>query len=215
MKSFLSWSAWMAFVLGAGSVGWSEGKESAHWKSFQSSTDRSPAEILTDYSYAGYEHGEKGIPDVQGPIFKVTDYGAKADDAISDEDPIRKAVAAAEQAGGGVVLFPPGKFLIWTDRKKVEPISDYVWLLMHAMSLCPPFVERVVFRGVKDLSPDAYKEGDIITWCQFSSTAATVKVQNTFLGQTGVRTLFTIELTTDRAREIHVSRPRRVGPTRQ
>jgi hypothetical protein len=90
------------------------------------------------------------------------------------------------------------------DRKKVEPISDYVWLLMHAMSLCPPFVERVVFRGVKDLSPDAYKEGDIITWCQFSSTAATVKVQNTFLGQTGVRTLFMIELTTNRAREIHI-----------
>jgi hypothetical protein len=90
------------------------------------------------------------------------------------------------------------------DRKKVEPISDYVWLLMHAMSLCPPFVERVVFRGVKDLSPDAYKEGDIVTWCQFSSTAATVKVQNSFLGQAGVRTLFTIELTTDRAREIHL-----------
>jgi hypothetical protein len=45
------------------------------------------------------------------------------------------------------------------DRKKVEPISDYVWLLMHAMSLCPPFAERLVFRGVKDLSPDAYKKG--------------------------------------------------------
>jgi len=122
MKSFLSWCAWMAFVVGTVSVGWSEGKDSAHWKSFESATDRSPAEILTDYSYAGYEHGEKAIPDVQGPIFKVTDYGAKADDAISDEDAIRKAVAAAEQAGGGVVLFPPGKFLIWTDRKKVEPI---------------------------------------------------------------------------------------------
>jgi hypothetical protein len=75
---------------------------------------------------------------------------------------------------------------------------------MHALSLCPPFVERVVFRGVKDLSPDAYKEGDIVTWCQFSSTAAAVKVQNSFLGQAGVRTLFTIELTTDRAREIHL-----------
>ena len=31
-----------------------------------------------------------------------------------------------------------------------------------------------------------------------------MKVQNTFLGQTGVRTLFMIELTTDRAREIHI-----------
>jgi hypothetical protein len=116
MKSFLSWCVWMAFVFGTVSVGWSEGKESAHWKSFQTATDRSPAEILTDYSYAGYEHGEKAIPDVQGPVFKVTDYGAIADDAISDEDAIRKAVAAAEEAGGGVVLFPAGKFLIFADR---------------------------------------------------------------------------------------------------
>ena len=105
-----------------GSLGWGEGKESAHWKAFQSTTDRSPAEILTDYSFAGYEHGEKGIPDVQGPVFKVTDYGAKADDAISDEDAIRKAVAEAEKAGGGVVLFSAGKFLIWADRNKADVI---------------------------------------------------------------------------------------------
>jgi hypothetical protein len=104
------------------SLGWGEGKESAHWKAFQSATDRSPADILTDYSFAGYEHGEKGIPNVQGPVFNVTDYGAKADDAISDEDAIRKAVAAAENAGGGVVLFPAGKFLIWADRNKADVV---------------------------------------------------------------------------------------------
>ena len=107
---------WVVCCLAIVSLGWGEGKESAHWKAFQSATDRSSAEILTDYSYAGYEHGEKGIPDVQGPVFKVTDYGAKADDAISDEDAIRKAVAAAESAGGGVVLFPAGKFLVFADR---------------------------------------------------------------------------------------------------
>jgi hypothetical protein len=122
MKGFLSWRVWMAFALGTCSVGWGEAKESSHWKSFQSATDRSPAEILTDYSYAGYEHGGMGIPDVQGPIFKVTDYGAKADDTISDEDAIRKAVAEAENAGGGVVLFPSGKFLIWADRNKADVI---------------------------------------------------------------------------------------------
>ena len=121
MKPFLSCLTWV-LCLGMASIRWGKSKESAHWKSFQSATDRSPAEILTDYSYAGYEHGEKGIPDVQGPIFKVTDYGAKADDAVSDEDAIRKAVAAAENAGGGVVLFPSGKFLIWADRNKADVI---------------------------------------------------------------------------------------------
>jgi len=92
------------------------------WTKFISAQDRSLPEILTDYSFAGYEHGEKAIPDVTGPIFKVTDYGALPDDGRSDEEAIRRAIAAAEQAGGGVVLFPPGKFLVWTDRKKVEPI---------------------------------------------------------------------------------------------
>ena len=89
MKSFLSSFAWLTLGFGMASIGWSEGKEPAHWKAFQSATDRSPAEILTDYSYAGYEHGEKTIPDVQGPVFKVTDYGAKANDAILDVDAIR------------------------------------------------------------------------------------------------------------------------------
>jgi len=122
VNSFLTLFAWVSLGLGMASIGWGEAKESAHWKSFQSATDRSPAGILTDYSYAGYEHGEKGIPDVQGPVFKVTDYGAIPDDAISDEDAIRKAVAAAENAGGGMVLFPAGKFLIWADRNKADVI---------------------------------------------------------------------------------------------
>ncbi|NDA27053.1 MAG: hypothetical protein EBZ05_09555, partial [Verrucomicrobia bacterium] len=49
------------------------------WTKFISAQDRSLPEILTDYSFAGYEHGEKAIPDVTGPIFKVTDYGALPD----------------------------------------------------------------------------------------------------------------------------------------
>ena len=112
----------VACFLAGVSKGWGEGAESAHWKAFQAATDRSPADVLTDYSYAGYEHGEKAIPDVAGPIFKVTDFGAVPDDGNSDEDAIRKAVAAAEQAGGGVVLFPAGKFLIWADRNKEDVI---------------------------------------------------------------------------------------------
>lgn len=113
---------WMGWVIAFHSFVQGEEKKPESWQKFLSATDRSAADILTDYSYAGYGHGEKGIPDVQGPIFKVTDYGAVPDDAQSDEEAIRRAVAAAEQAGGGVVLFSAGKYLIWTDRHKVEPI---------------------------------------------------------------------------------------------
>ena len=92
------------------------------WQQFKDSKDRSASGILTDYSYAGFDHGEQGIPNVSGPIFKVTDFGAIPNDTHSSEDAIRRALSAAEKAGGGVVLFPPGRFLVWTDRSKVESI---------------------------------------------------------------------------------------------
>ena len=95
---------------------------SSFWRTFAAAEDRSPADILTDYSYAGYAHGERGIPSVAGRIFKVTDFGAIPDDLKSDELAIRNAVAAAEKAGGGVVLFPAGRFLVWANRDHVESI---------------------------------------------------------------------------------------------
>ncbi len=95
---------------------------SSFWRAYAAAKDRSPSEVLTDYSYAGYAHGERGIPTVAGPIFKVTDFGAIPDDLNSDELAIRNAVAAAEKAGGGVILFPAGRFLVWANRDHVESI---------------------------------------------------------------------------------------------
>ena len=45
--------------------------------------------ILPDFSYAGYHRFEKPIPDVTHTVFNVTDYGAIADDNISDQDAIQ------------------------------------------------------------------------------------------------------------------------------
>ena len=97
--------------------------ESPFWKEFRDAPDRAPSSILPDFSYAGYRHGEESIPDVKGPVFNVQDFGALPDDAVSDEDAIRKAIAAAEKSGGGVVYFPAGTYLLWTDRLKTEPLK--------------------------------------------------------------------------------------------
>lgn len=122
MSKLLSLSSLLLFVQALAVGASTQTNESAYWLAFKEADDRSAADILTDFSYAGYEHGEKAIPDVTGPVFKVTDHGAAADDDVCDEEAIRKTVAAAEAAGGGVVLFPPGKFLVWSDRNKAEPI---------------------------------------------------------------------------------------------
>ena len=76
--------------------------------------EHSPAtSILPNFSYVGYHNGELPIPEnTQLKVFNVTDFGAKPDDGISDKNAIRKAIKAAENNGGGIVLFPKGRFLV-------------------------------------------------------------------------------------------------------
>jgi polygalacturonase len=51
-------------------------------------------------------------------IFSVRDHGAQGDGKTLDTAAILKAISACEAAGGGQVLFPPGKYLSATIRLK-------------------------------------------------------------------------------------------------
>jgi hypothetical protein len=88
--------------------------------------------------------------------------------------------------------------------EKCKPFADYIWLLMHALRDCPRYSKNLVFRGVKaDLSAQYAKDREI-TWFQFSSCTCDLSIEQSeqFCGSKGVRTLFSIELTTGRARLI-------------
>jgi len=65
-----------------------------------------------DFSLAGYHQGlELPSRNIQGKsIFKVEDFGAFPNDGKDDIEAIQRAVDAAENSGGGVVLFPKGTF---------------------------------------------------------------------------------------------------------
>ncbi len=78
--------------------------------------------LLVDYSYAGYRFGEEAVPDVEGPVFDVTDFGASPDDGNDDTDGVQRAIDAATEAGGGVVFFPPGVFHFHTPLGEKEPL---------------------------------------------------------------------------------------------
>lgn len=67
---------------------------------------------LPDYSWAGYHLGRDSIPTVKGKVFDVTKYGAVPNDTVEDFDGVKAAVDAAVAAGGGIVYFPKGKFLM-------------------------------------------------------------------------------------------------------
>lgn len=86
------------------------------WTEYLANKANGKGQILPDYSYAGYQHGDLPIPGAIGRIFKVRDYGGLPDDDKADGPSIQKAVDAAAAAGGGVVLFEKGVYLINTEE---------------------------------------------------------------------------------------------------
>lgn len=81
------------------------------------------ASNLPDYSYAGYGYGEKAIPTIKGNVYNVTDFGAVPNDGKDDTFAINSTIESAGKNGGGIVLFPSGKFLINTDTTKTDIVK--------------------------------------------------------------------------------------------
>ncbi len=69
---------------------------------------------LPDFSYAGYLMGEKGIPEINAPLYDVTgpDFMAVPNDDTDDTIAIQKAIDTAGKGGGGVVFLPRGRYKI-------------------------------------------------------------------------------------------------------
>ena len=95
---------------------------SSLWKDFVTARRTGGEPILPDFSYAGYHYSDRAIPDVKGPVFRVTDYGATPNDDRHDDEGIQRAIDAAS-VKGGVVLFPAGRFLV-SPTSSVEQTID-------------------------------------------------------------------------------------------
>jgi len=63
----------------------------------------------------GNESTDRSSEDSAG-TFNVRTYGARGDGVSLDTDAINRAIAACSEAGGGKVLFPPGRYLTGTIR---------------------------------------------------------------------------------------------------
>lgn len=92
--------------------------------------------VLLDFSYAGYSHGEIAPPDVETlgwKVYDVTDYGAIPDDNISDRDAFLECIKAAtgkdyvfssnnarlvfnsNSSVKAIIYFPEGDFILHSD----------------------------------------------------------------------------------------------------
>ena len=68
--------------------------------------------------YAAAQHSAAPAPSLG--IFDVRQYGAAGDGKTVDSPAINRAIEAASQAGGGVVLFPAGSYICFSIRLKSQ-----------------------------------------------------------------------------------------------
>ncbi len=97
-------------------------QKSQLWEDYKAAQSKGEVAELPDFSYAGYHHGEKTIPDVKHKIFDVTDFGAIPDDDKSDKEAICKAIKAATKNASSIIYFPKGRFLVNEDDDDRLPI---------------------------------------------------------------------------------------------
>jgi hypothetical protein len=80
------------------------------WQQYVSNSNATTS--LIDFSNAGVNFSNNSITTVSLPIFSVVDYGAVPNDMIEDRVAIQNTINAAQKAGGGIIQFPSGRFLI-------------------------------------------------------------------------------------------------------
>lgn len=98
------------------------------------------ANLLLDFSYAGYNHGESAPLEASAfgyKVFNVMDYGAIPDDGLSDREAFLKCLKAAlgvdyevnknniitfnsKDKANAIVYFPEGEFILHTSADDVE-----------------------------------------------------------------------------------------------
>lgn len=101
---------------------------------------------LPDFSFAGYQRGEKPIPKVK-QVASVKDFGAKGDGKTDDTEAIRKAVDGSTD---GAILLPAGRYVV----------SDIIEIKKGGIVLRGDGPEKTIIiftRGLEEIKPSPTK----------------------------------------------------------
>jgi hypothetical protein len=95
--------------------------------------------------------------------------------------------------------------LKYDDREHLRPYFKYLKLFVTALAKLPCVPPLTVWRGVTKNMSAEFPPGTPVTWWAFSSctTALTVLENNMYLGNTGNRTLFSVEAINGRTVRAH------------
>lgn len=95
--------------------------------------------VLLDYSYAGYNHGESAPPVATSlgyKIYNVKDYGAIPNDGLTDRaalEAIVTAIGKGKANANAIIYFPEGEYILHTAADDVNGVSQRLDLIMGHM----------------------------------------------------------------------------------
>ena len=105
------------------------------WQNFLSGGSEN---VLLDYSYAGYMHGEVAPPDVNGlgyTVYNVMDYGAvkgtEPGNSLANRaalEAIKKEISngGAKASANAIVYFPEGDFVLHSESDNVDGLTETI-----------------------------------------------------------------------------------------
>lgn len=112
------------------------------WNNFIAGNERN---VLVDFSYAGYDHGETAPPDCRSlgySVYDVTDYGAIPNDGISDRQAFLETLKAAlgkdyrtedrsltfdhKEKANAIIYFPEGEFILHDKDDDLDGMSQSI-----------------------------------------------------------------------------------------
>lgn len=93
------------------------------------------------------------------------------------------------------------------DRQKLKPWLAYLRLLFNGVYKIPGYSSKIIWHGVKADLQAKYQTGKCYTWWAITSCAQSIDVLQSpsYLGDTGVRTIFSIECLNARPIKAHSS----------
>lgn len=97
-----------------------------------SDKETSKQNYLPDFSYAGYQFGEKEIPNAIGAIILATDFGFIGDDNLDDSKNLIKAINAANNVHDNenfTISYGPNSYIEFSNKTLKETRSLYQYQL--------------------------------------------------------------------------------------
>lgn len=141
------------------------------------------------------------LPDVQSHAYVAKQRCKKpADGLTQDESASIMLYTMAWEPLDECLYFVLNATLRSPDRQqKLRPWYWYLRLFLNALFRLPP-LRKTVYRGVKLHMSKSYVTGETIVWWGFSSSTINVEIlqSDLFLGETGTKTMFTIQCETAR-----------------